>query len=90
MVRFPQLYKQSQNSELFNVKIFWMWIVNSVYHSALLFWMPVLIMKHGECVCVFVCVCVCVRVCVCVFVCVCVCLCVCVCVFVCVHDPCLS
>lgn len=48
MVRFPQLYKQSQNSELFNVKIFWMWIANSVYHSILLFWMPVLVMYHGQ------------------------------------------
>ncbi|KAJ8297759.1 hypothetical protein KUTeg_024290 [Tegillarca granosa] len=42
MMKFPALYKISQNAELFNVKVFWMWILNSIYHSILLFWMPML------------------------------------------------
>ena len=48
MIRFPALYKSSQNSELFNVKIFWFWILNSIYHSILLFWLPVLMLHQGE------------------------------------------
>nr|XP_006820513.1 PREDICTED: probable phospholipid-transporting ATPase IA-like [Saccoglossus kowalevskii] len=40
LVQFPQLYKPSQNSELFNTKVFWMWTLNAFYHSALLFWIP--------------------------------------------------
>ncbi|CAH1777147.1 unnamed protein product, partial [Owenia fusiformis] len=42
MLKFPALYKSSQNAELFNVKVFWMWIANSIYHSIALFWLPVL------------------------------------------------
>ncbi|XP_070554508.1 probable phospholipid-transporting ATPase IA isoform X2 [Ptychodera flava] len=40
LVQFPALYKPSQNSELFNTKVFWMWTANAFYHSALLFWIP--------------------------------------------------
>ncbi|KAI0226825.1 Phospholipid-transporting ATPase IB [Lamellibrachia satsuma] len=46
LLRFPQLYGVSQKSELFNVKIFWLWITNAVYHSIILFWMPVLALSH--------------------------------------------
>ncbi|XP_038055238.1 probable phospholipid-transporting ATPase IA isoform X2 [Patiria miniata] len=41
MQRFPQLYKPSQNSEYFNSKVFWMWTMNAVYHSLLIFWFVV-------------------------------------------------
>ncbi|XP_077984913.1 putative phospholipid-transporting ATPase IA [Glandiceps talaboti] len=40
LVQFPELYKPSQNSELFNTKVFWQWTANAFYHSALLFWIP--------------------------------------------------
>ena len=46
MMRFPALYKSSQQAELFNVKVFWMWIFNSIFHSILLFWLPVLALNH--------------------------------------------
>ncbi|XP_066252376.1 probable phospholipid-transporting ATPase IA isoform X2 [Euwallacea similis] len=46
MVTYPQLYKPSQTGELFNIKVFWLWIINSLVHSALLFWLPVLAMHH--------------------------------------------
>jgi len=38
--KFPSLYQASQNSELFNIKEFWKWIGISIYHSILLFWLP--------------------------------------------------
>ncbi|XP_066146792.1 probable phospholipid-transporting ATPase IA isoform X1 [Euwallacea fornicatus] len=46
MITYPQLYKPSQTGELFNIKVFWLWIINSLVHSALLFWLPVLAMHH--------------------------------------------
>nr|XP_022321907.1 probable phospholipid-transporting ATPase IA isoform X3 [Crassostrea virginica] len=46
MMKFPALYKASQNAELFNAKVFWMWIFNSLFHSALLFWLPVLTLQQ--------------------------------------------
>ncbi|KAL5012928.1 hypothetical protein ScPMuIL_011479 [Solemya velum] len=45
-MKFPSLYKSSQNAEHFNVKVFWMWISNSIFHSILLFWMPVLALQQ--------------------------------------------
>lgn len=41
MLKCPQLYSK-QNSKLFNVKIFWVWIANALLHSILLFWLPML------------------------------------------------
>ncbi|XP_021352123.1 probable phospholipid-transporting ATPase IA isoform X2 [Mizuhopecten yessoensis] len=48
MMKFPALYKSSQNAEYFNVKVFWMWILNSIYHSILLFWLPALSLKQDS------------------------------------------
>ncbi|WAQ97991.1 AT8A1-like protein [Mya arenaria] len=45
-LRFPELYKYSQNAQQFNVKVFWMWIANAIYHSILLFWMPILALQQ--------------------------------------------
>ncbi|KAK7870454.1 hypothetical protein R5R35_000733 [Gryllus longicercus] len=45
MLKYPALYKPSQNAELFNVRVFWMWIINSLIHSVLLFWLPLFIME---------------------------------------------
>ena len=30
------------------LQVFWMWILNSIFHSILLFWMPVLALQQGE------------------------------------------
>jgi phospholipid-transporting ATPase len=42
----PGLYKTSQNSELFNNKVFWIWIANATLHSIILYWLPML--AYGE------------------------------------------
>jgi phospholipid-transporting ATPase len=42
MLKYPALYKPSQNADLFNVKVFWVWILNSLGHSVLLYWLPLL------------------------------------------------
>lgn len=41
-LKYPALYKPSQSAELFNVKVFWIWIINALVHSVLLFWLPML------------------------------------------------
>ncbi|XP_023030774.2 probable phospholipid-transporting ATPase IA isoform X3 [Drosophila willistoni] len=40
MLKYPLLYKPSQNAKLFNVKVFWIWIFNALLHSVFLFWLP--------------------------------------------------
>ncbi|XP_017865231.1 PREDICTED: probable phospholipid-transporting ATPase IA isoform X5 [Drosophila arizonae] len=40
MLRYPLLYKPSQNAKLFNVRVFWIWIFNALLHSVFLFWLP--------------------------------------------------
>uniref|UniRef100_A0A1B6DN12 Phospholipid-transporting ATPase n=1 Tax=Clastoptera arizonana TaxID=38151 RepID=A0A1B6DN12_9HEMI len=44
MLRNPKLYSQGANN--FSVKVFWIWIGNAIYHSILLFWFPLLSVKH--------------------------------------------
>jgi len=43
----PALYLISQNSELYNIKRFWMFICNALYHSVLLFWLCKWAMETG-------------------------------------------
>ena len=43
----PALYKNTQNSEFFNHKVFWQWICLSVFHSVVLYWMPLLMYTDG-------------------------------------------
>lgn len=45
-LKCPRLYKNSQQSDLFNVKVFWIWIFTAIYHSILLFYLPKLIFSH--------------------------------------------
>lgn len=42
----PALYIPSQQGLLFNVRVFWVWAVNALLHSVLLFWLPVLMAQH--------------------------------------------
>jgi len=44
---YPSLYHSSQKSEMFNHREFWKWIANSIFHSIILFWLPMFSMKHG-------------------------------------------
>ncbi|XP_031569883.1 phospholipid-transporting ATPase IA-like isoform X2 [Actinia tenebrosa] len=46
MLKYPKLYKTSQNAEIYNTKVFWLWILTSVYHSLLLFYLPTLMLRH--------------------------------------------
>ncbi|KAG5877929.1 hypothetical protein JTB14_004182 [Gonioctena quinquepunctata] len=46
MMMYPKLYKPSQSGELFNIKVFWIWIINGLFHSAILFWLPMLACQH--------------------------------------------
>ncbi|CAH8518317.1 unnamed protein product [Heterobilharzia americana] len=39
-LKYPELYRDTQASVSFNPKVFSCWIINSIYHSALLFWIP--------------------------------------------------
>lgn len=43
----PQLYKASQNSEFFNLKVFWLWIADAIVHSVVLYWLPMLAYSEG-------------------------------------------
>ncbi|XP_060651447.1 probable phospholipid-transporting ATPase IA isoform X3 [Drosophila nasuta] len=45
MLKYPLLYKPSQNAKLFNVKVFWIWIFNALLHSVFLFWLPMAAFK---------------------------------------------
>ncbi|XP_011147938.1 probable phospholipid-transporting ATPase IA isoform X5 [Harpegnathos saltator] len=39
----PGLYATKNNGEsFFNIKVFWIWIVNALIHSSLLYWLPLL------------------------------------------------
>ncbi|KAJ8934426.1 hypothetical protein NQ318_000643 [Aromia moschata] len=33
MMMYPKLYKPSQSGELFNIKVFWYWVINGLVHS---------------------------------------------------------
>ncbi|XP_053599624.1 probable phospholipid-transporting ATPase IA isoform X4 [Plodia interpunctella] len=46
MLKHPVLYIPSQKGLLFNVQVFWVWAVNALLHSVLLFWLPVLLCAH--------------------------------------------
>lgn len=46
MLKHPKLYKPSQSGQLFNVRVFWVWIINGIVHSALLFWVTMFMCKH--------------------------------------------
>ncbi|KAH0517786.1 Phospholipid-transporting ATPase IA [Microtus ochrogaster] len=46
MLRFPQLYKITQNAEGFNTKVFWGHCINALVHSLILFWLPMKVLEH--------------------------------------------
>ncbi|KAK4472070.1 hypothetical protein MN116_005442 [Schistosoma mekongi] len=41
-LKYPELYRDTQASASFNKKVFFCWILNSIYHSSLIFWIPLL------------------------------------------------
>uniref|UniRef100_A0A670ZU41 Phospholipid-transporting ATPase n=1 Tax=Pseudonaja textilis TaxID=8673 RepID=A0A670ZU41_PSETE len=40
MLKYPELYKTSQNALDFNSKVFWIHCLNGLFHSVILFWFP--------------------------------------------------
>ncbi|XP_075707776.1 phospholipid-transporting ATPase IB isoform X2 [Rhinoderma darwinii] len=46
MLRFPQLYKYTQNADGFNTRVFWGHCINALVHSLILFWFPLKMMEH--------------------------------------------
>ncbi|KAM4796920.1 phospholipid-transporting ATPase IB [Rhinophrynus dorsalis] len=46
MLRFPQLYKITQNADGFNTKVFWGHCINALIHSVILFWFPLKMLEH--------------------------------------------
>uniref|UniRef100_A0A8C5J6W3 Phospholipid-transporting ATPase n=1 Tax=Junco hyemalis TaxID=40217 RepID=A0A8C5J6W3_JUNHY len=48
MLRFPQLYKITQNADGFNTRVFWGHCINALIHSIILFWFPLKVLEHGK------------------------------------------
>uniref|UniRef100_A0A3B3ST18 Phospholipid-transporting ATPase n=1 Tax=Paramormyrops kingsleyae TaxID=1676925 RepID=A0A3B3ST18_9TELE len=48
MLRFPQLYRITQNADGFNTKVFWGHCINALIHSVILFWFPLKVLEHGN------------------------------------------
>ncbi|XP_069058332.1 phospholipid-transporting ATPase IB [Pleurodeles waltl] len=46
MLRFPELYKITQNADGFNTKVFWGHCINALIHSIILFWFPLKVLEH--------------------------------------------
>uniref|UniRef100_A0A8C5CBN3 Phospholipid-transporting ATPase n=1 Tax=Gadus morhua TaxID=8049 RepID=A0A8C5CBN3_GADMO len=48
MLKYPELYKTSQNAMGFNTKVFWAHCLNGLFHSVILFWFPLKAFQHGD------------------------------------------
>ncbi|CAF1628478.1 unnamed protein product, partial [Adineta ricciae] len=46
MMEYPAIYRMSQNRMDFNIKIFWTWCLNAVYHSIILYFMSSRMLRH--------------------------------------------
>ncbi|XP_056447306.1 phospholipid-transporting ATPase IA-like [Gadus chalcogrammus] len=46
MLKYPELYRTSQEAQGFNAKVFWFHCLNGLLHSAVLFWLPLLAFRH--------------------------------------------
>ncbi|XP_064419217.1 phospholipid-transporting ATPase IA isoform X1 [Latimeria chalumnae] len=46
MLKYPELYKTSQNAQNFNTKVFWVHCMNGLFHSVILFWFPLKALQH--------------------------------------------
>ncbi|KAM4710413.1 phospholipid-transporting ATPase IA [Discoglossus pictus] len=47
MLKYPELYKSSQNALNFNTKVFWVHCLNGLFHSVILFWFPLKALQYG-------------------------------------------
>ncbi|KAI5952714.1 DRS2 [Candida jiufengensis] len=46
--KYPQLYQLGQQRKFFNVPVFWSWIINGFYHSAVIFICSFFIYRYGN------------------------------------------
>ncbi|RXM35202.1 Phospholipid-transporting ATPase IB, partial [Acipenser ruthenus] len=46
MLKYPELYKSTQNAMGFNTKVFWAHCLNGLFHSVILFWFPLKAFQH--------------------------------------------
>ncbi|XP_059088985.1 probable phospholipid-transporting ATPase IA isoform X3 [Tigriopus californicus] len=44
----PVMYQSTQLSEYFNIKIFWFWVLKSLIHSVILYWLPLVFYGYGN------------------------------------------
>ena len=44
----PELYHETQRSDFFNKKVSLWWVVLSILHSMVLFWIPMMVVGNGE------------------------------------------
>eukprot|EP00043_Microstomoeca_roanoka_P004522 m.50266 g.50266 ORF g.50266 m.50266 type:complete len:1089 (-) comp12533_c0_seq3:442-3708(-) len=47
LLAMPHLYKSGQRREHFNSRVFWGWTLNSIYHSVILYWLPLKMFGNG-------------------------------------------
>ncbi|ORZ07642.1 hypothetical protein BCR42DRAFT_336388 [Absidia repens] len=48
LAKYPQMYMLGQSNEFFNQKRFWGWILNAVYHSAILFFLGMAAFQNDQ------------------------------------------
>eukprot|EP00062_Callorhinchus_milii_P005095 gi/632944182/ref/XP_007887359.1/ PREDICTED: probable phospholipid-transporting ATPase IA [Callorhinchus milii] len=48
MLKYPELYKASQNTLNFNTKVFWVYCLNGLFHSFILFWFPLKVFENDN------------------------------------------
>ncbi|EDQ89125.1 uncharacterized protein MONBRDRAFT_8524 [Monosiga brevicollis MX1] len=48
LMSIPSLYQYGQKRQNFNTWVFWGWTLNSIYHSLLLYWLPLEAFKHDN------------------------------------------
>eukprot|EP00163_Fabomonas_tropica_P014185 TRINITY_DN2587_c0_g2_i3.p1 TRINITY_DN2587_c0_g2~~TRINITY_DN2587_c0_g2_i3.p1 ORF type:complete len:1203 (+),score=339.25 TRINITY_DN2587_c0_g2_i3:849-4457(+) len=45
-LEYPQLYMLGIHKKFYNFRVFWGWVVSAIFHSVVLFWIPVTIFQH--------------------------------------------
>jgi phospholipid-transporting ATPase len=48
MMRYPALYKLSQDRSAFSIRVFWIWIMQAILHSVILYFLTMALVAHGE------------------------------------------
>lgn len=49
MMQHPTLYKLSQDRASFSVRVFWVWILQALFHSLVLYFLPMALFHGGGC-----------------------------------------